>query len=115
MRLLRGRAGLLMVALLAGSVPSAAQMGFDRAGGDYAHFVVRSGDPAQCAARCDRDPHCRAWSFTYPHMAGPDAICWLKNEVVRPAPNPCCASGVRGSGVLESRSQAVEFSIDRVG
>ena len=43
-----------------------AQVGFDRLGADYASFPLRSGDPAQCAARCDRDTRCRAWAFSYP-------------------------------------------------
>jgi hypothetical protein len=32
-----------------------AQVGFDRPGDDYNSAPVRSGDPAACAARCDRD------------------------------------------------------------
>src|SRR5258708_19506343 len=58
---------------------SGAQVGFDRHGGDYANFPVRSGDPAICAARCDRDARCRAWSFNYP-SADPPAVCWLKSQ-----------------------------------
>ena len=46
-----------------------AQTGFDRPGGDYSNFAVRSGDPAACAARCERDGRCRAWSFSYPRTA----------------------------------------------
>ena len=47
--------------------PACAQVDFDRPGGDYASFPMRSGDPAQCAARCERDARCRAWAFSYPH------------------------------------------------
>ena len=39
--------------ILAGQVH--AQSGFDRRGGDYLRFEIRSGDPAVCAARCERD------------------------------------------------------------
>jgi hypothetical protein len=35
--------------------PVSAQVGFDRRGSDYTSFPVRSGDPAACAARCDRE------------------------------------------------------------
>src|SRR5713101_3170352 len=59
---------------------SRAQVGFDRHGGDYANFPVRSGDPTICAARCDRDARCRAWSFNYP-TADRAAVCWLKSQV----------------------------------
>ena len=43
-----------------------AQSGYDRRGGDYMSFKIRNGDPAVCAARCERDARCRAWSFSYP-------------------------------------------------
>jgi hypothetical protein len=97
-------------------LPSAslAQVGFDRHGGDYASFPVRSGDPALCAARCDRDSRCRAWSFNYP--AGDDqAVCWLKSQVPPRVEDSGTASGVRGAGVIEPRHGAREFSIDRPG
>src|SRR4029077_97562 len=48
------------------AAPALAQSGFDRPGGDYANAAVPNGDPAVCAARCERDARCRAWSFSYP-------------------------------------------------
>lgn len=91
-----------------------AQVGFDRYGGDYASFTVRSGDPAVCSARCDRDSHCRAWSFSYPAGDHP-AECWLKNQVPPRVEDSMSVSGVRGSGVIEPRHGYREFSIDRPG
>ena len=105
--------GALMAMVAAG--PAAAQSGFDRRGGDYTNFQVRSGDPAECAARCERDARCRAWSFSYPATERALAICWLKAQVPRRAEDKCCVSGVRGGGVVEPRTRAVEFSIDRLG
>jgi len=87
--------------LLAG-VPARAQIGFDRPGADYTSSAERSADPAACAARCDRDNRCRAWSFVYPTV--PARI-----------ENPCCVSGVRGSGVIAPRGSRLEFGIDRLG
>src|SRR5216683_6133941 len=97
-------------------LPSAAraQVGFDRHGGDYANFPVRSGDPALCAARCDRDGRCRAWSFNYPNADRP-AVCWLKSQVPPRVEDSTSASGVRGAGVIEPRHGMREFSIDRTG
>jgi hypothetical protein len=96
-------------------LPARAQVGFDRQGGDYTNFVVRSGDPAQCAARCDRDSHCRAWSFNYPAGDRP-AVCWLKNQVPPRVEDSASASGVRGAGVIQPRQHGHrEFSIDRPG
>jgi hypothetical protein len=107
------RAVLLLLAVLA-TAGTHAQEAHDRPGGDYANFVVRSGDPAACSARCDREGRCKAWSFAYP-TATARGVCWLKSEVPNRVENPCCVSGVRGGGVIEPRSNAAEFGIDRTG
>lgn len=108
-------AGLIVLLGLAAAAPGRAQTGFDRYGGDYANFVVRSGDPSVCALRCDRDPRCRAWSFAYPDMVGPRGICYLKRSVPSRVENPCCVSGVRGGGVIEPRAGPIEYGIERTG
>ena len=79
-----------VVASLAAPLPAVGQAGFDRPGGDYASAVERSADPASCAARCDREPRCRAWSFVYPGSSGQNAVCWLKSQVPKRAENTCC-------------------------
>jgi hypothetical protein len=104
----------LLIVLAASSAAALAQAGFDRPGRDYASFIIRSGDPAICAARCDREPRCRAWSFSYPAGAGDVAMCWLKAEIAPRAENSCCISGVKGVGVIEPLGPT-EFSIDREG
>ena len=105
-------------ALMAGLVlagAAQAQSGFDRRGGDYLKFDIRSGDPAECAQRCERDGRCQAWTFSYPRSEKAYAQCWLKNKVVPRFEDRCCVSGVRGAGVIESRKGPVEPAIDRVG
>jgi len=106
----------LTAACLPVFVPSAAraQVGFDRRGDDYANFPVRSGDPAVCAAHCDRDSRCKAFSFSYP-TRDHQAECWLKNEVPPRVEDTGAASGVRGAGVIEPRQRYREFSTDRPG
>ena len=104
-----------IVVLLTQSPRAMAQAGFDRPGGDYTSFAVRSGDPAVCAARCEREGRCRAWSFSYPLTAGHGAVCWLKNSVTARVENNCCISGVRGAAVAEPRNETAEFAIDRQG
>jgi PAN domain len=104
--------GLLIV--LAGTLAEA-QVGFDRPGGDYASFPVRAGDPAQCAARCERDGRCRAWAFSYPATESASAVCWLKSRVMPRVASTCCVSGVRGTGVIEPRIGPIEFDVDRNG
>ncbi|MGB7038087.1 MAG: PAN domain-containing protein [Xanthobacteraceae bacterium] len=72
------------------------------------------GDPAVCAAHCERDKNCKSWSFSYPD-SGSQAMCHLKREVVPPKASTCCVSGVHGAGVIEPRAGATEYSIDRYG
>src|ERR1700755_353687 len=106
----------LCAAALAVATPRAlAQAGFDRPGGNYPSVRIRSGDPAACAARCERENRCQAWSFSYPATAGAGAICWLKTQVTTRVENACCTSGVRGSGVIEPRTGGIEVAIDRQG
>jgi hypothetical protein len=106
-------AGLLIA--LAALDQAQAQVGFDRLGSDYTSFPLRSGDPAQCAARCERDQRCRAWAFSYPVTENAIAVCWLKSRVPPRVASSCCVSGVRGAGVIEPRSDPIEFGIDRIG
>jgi len=115
--LLSGVVGLALTALSV--IPCSGQTGFDRPGGDYARFTISSGDPELCAARCDRDARCRAWTFSYPGTAAlggsTAATCWLKSQVKPLVENRCCASGVKGAALREIRPGQVENSIDRVG
>jgi PAN domain-containing protein len=115
MRTLAHWLGVLALAGLALQGPAAAQLGFDRRGGDYTSFAIRNGDPSACAARCERDARCRAWSFSYPRTANALATCWLKNRVLPRNEDQCCVSGVRGAGVVEPRQGTAEYSIDRFG
>jgi hypothetical protein len=111
-----GRIGIAALLVLAVTASAArAQTGFDRHGGDYTSFQVRSGDPAVCAQRCDREARCRSWSFAYPGTIGPRAVCYLKADVPTRKEDACCVSGVRGGGVTEPRSGPIEHGIDRAG
>ena len=92
-----------------------AQNGFDRRGGDYLKFDIRSGDPQLCAQRCEADGRCQAWTFAYPRSDKTFAQCWLKDKVAPRFEDKCCVSGVRGAGVVESRKGPAEISIDRFG
>jgi hypothetical protein len=104
---------ILAMSALAGTAE--AQLGYDRPGGDYRRFTVRSGDPAACAARCERESRCRAWSFSYPRTERAVATCWLKSRVTRRVPKTCCVSGVRGERLIGPQIGEIEFSLDRFG
>jgi PAN domain len=115
--LIVGFAVLLAAAIgtvMRGVTPALAQAGYDRPGGDYSSASVPGGDPATCAARCERDKNCKSWSFSYP-ASGTPATCYLKHDVVPPVTSSCCVSGVRGAGVIEPQAGATEYSIDRYG
>lgn len=113
---LRGLLSCLIMALLVALIaPARAQTGFDRPGGDYQSFAVRPADPAICAARCEREGRCRAWSFAYPRTVTAGAICYLKAQVTARVANACCVSGVKGAGVPERTGGPIENSIDRTG
>jgi hypothetical protein len=105
----------VLIAVLVWSVPAHAQVGTDRPGSDYASFTVRSGDPGQCAARCERDQRCLACAFSYPLTEATTAMCWLKSKVAPRIDAACCVSGVRGTGVIEPRNDLIEFGVDRFG
>jgi hypothetical protein len=115
MRAFRPSFAALVVTAILGAAGAFAQSGFDRPGGDYTSAPVASGDPAVCAARCERDKNCRSWSFSYPPASGEAAMCWLKRDVVPRVPAICCVSGVRGGGVVEPHEGEIEYSTDRVG
>jgi hypothetical protein len=115
MRPLVNLCGALALAAQALSCQAQAQMGFDRRGGDYTSFPIRTGDPALCAARCEREARCLAWSFSYPRSENTLSVCWLKSNVPPRIEDKCCVSGVRGAGVVEPRIGPTEFSIDRLG
>jgi hypothetical protein len=108
-------AGVLALMLVLGPSTGWGQARFDRPGGDYASARVRSGDPAVCATRCERDSRCRAWSFTYPRSHIREAVCYLKNVVPPAKPDDCCISGVRGAALAQSSQGSLEFAIDRFG
>ena len=106
---------VVLLLVLALTSPAQAQSGFDRRGGDYTSFAIRNGDPALCAARCEREARCLAWAFSYPRSENAHSICWLKSKVPPRVEDKCCVSGVRGAGVVEPRTGPVEYSIDRLG
>jgi hypothetical protein len=106
---------VVALGLLLPSLAAQAQSGYDRRGGDYLKFEIKTGDPAVCAARCERDARCRAWSFSYPRTENATSVCWLKNKVTPRVEAKCCISGVRGAGVIEPAHGPVEYSIDRTG
>lgn len=67
----------------------------DRPGSDYRNFNLAEARPALCAAQCEADYACRAYTYVRPGVQGPQARCWLKGSVPAPRPSDCCVSGTK--------------------
>jgi PAN domain. len=71
------------------------EFGVDRNGGDYRQFELPADSSGKsCAAACEAEEDCRAWTYVRPGYVGPSAVCYLKNRITRPLHKPCCVSGV---------------------
>jgi hypothetical protein len=70
------------------------ELGVDRAGSDFTSFPLPDGDPGACAAACEADSRCAAWTFTKPGVQAAEAMCWLKNAAPAAVANGCCISGL---------------------
>ena len=68
---------------------------FDRMGGDYLNFDLRTPRAATCQMRCMRDYRCKAWTYVKPGVQGRFARCWLKSTVPQGHPSNCCISGTK--------------------
>jgi PAN domain len=67
----------------------------DRVGGDYRSFETPPDPHAKaCAAACQAESHCRAWTYRRPGYGVAAARCYLKETVKPPHHRPCCISGV---------------------
>ncbi len=71
------------------------EFAIDRAGGDYRSFDTTS-DPRgkTCAAACQAELRCRAWTYRRPGYGAALSRCYLKDVIKPPRNRPCCISGV---------------------
>ena len=74
---------------------------YDFFGSDIAGSIVSTAD--QCAAACNANASCQAWTFVTAGRMGPSARCFLKSPVPAPAfnatcpTNTACMSGLKRS------------------
>src|SRR5947207_2957249 len=89
---------LVTLALLASAgapTPARAQANFDRPGGDYRNFEIKSGEGDEpCKAACVADNKCRAWTYARPGYVGRAAHCFLKKDIKPPRRKAGFISGV---------------------
>ena len=87
----------------------------DRPGSDYNSFDLPAADPQMCAARCQQDGRCHAFTYVSPGIQGANARCWLKHR----APNPQGGRAGLVSGVLRQGGSSLNTSfqpdMDRPG
>lgn len=71
------------------------EFSIDRAGGDYRNFETAAEPRGKtCAAACQADTRCRAWTYRRPGYGMAVPRCYLKNIIKPPHHRPCCISGV---------------------
>jgi hypothetical protein len=61
---------------------------YDLFGSDITSLDVQTAD--QCAAACNGNSNCLAWTFVRAGLKGPSARCYLKNPVPQPSWNNVC-------------------------
>jgi hypothetical protein len=67
----------------------------DRVGGDYRSFEATTEPRGEaCAAACQADSRCRAWTYRRPGYGTAAGHCYLKEAIKPPHRRPCCISGV---------------------
>ena len=79
-----------------GRPPEGMEINIARPGLDFDNFDLPDPEPHLCQDACNRNDHCRAWTYVKPGVQGDHARCWLKNPVPPAERNECCISGVKG-------------------
>lgn len=70
--------------------------------GGVAHYIDNA---VACESTCDGTPGCVGWTWVKPGVQGPQAVCWIKKQIVHTMQSNCCISGYRGD-----RTAAVSVS-----
>lgn len=71
------------------------EFAIDRAGGDYRSFdTVADPHGKACAAACQSEARCRAWTYRRSGYGTAVPRCYLKDTIKPPRHRPCCISGV---------------------
>jgi hypothetical protein len=74
---------------------SGLEVDVNRRGGDYRHYDLPSNNPNQCRDDCMNDPKCKSFTYLRPSYWGPNAHCFLKENIPGATAESCCISGVK--------------------
>ncbi len=66
----------------------------DRPGSDFTNFDLAAANPDLCRTACRNNSVCIGWTYVRPGIQGPNARCWLKNDLPAAHASDCCTSGV---------------------
>jgi hypothetical protein len=61
--------------------------------GGVAYYIDNA---VACESTCDGTPDCAGWTWVKPGLQGPQAVCWIKKQIVSTRRSNCCISGYRG-------------------
>lgn len=88
-------AAAISVLLLSASPSVACGPNCDMPGdrGGVAHYINSA---VACESTCDGTPGCVGWTWVKPGVQGPQAVCWIKKQIVHTMRSNCCISGYRG-------------------
>lgn len=81
----------------------------DMMGGDKAAYYIH--DAGTCEAACDRAGDCRGWTWVKPGVQGPQAVCYLKNQLLPARRSDCCISGYRGDRSAAASMRQFRFDV----
>jgi hypothetical protein len=86
--------------------------GFDRPGGDYETFEQTGYHQSHelCRDACFSQPKCKSYTFVKPGVAGPKAVCRLKDSEPAPVEDLCCISAVKGGKPKKPAVQSLRLT-----
>jgi hypothetical protein len=64
--------------------------------GDRGGVAYSLDNAVACESTCDGTPNCVGWTWVKPGLQGPQAVCWIKKQIVATMRSNCCISGYRG-------------------
>ena len=73
-------------------------------GMDYRSRPLSGNDPLLCQDLCNGDAACKAWTFVKAGVQSARAVCWLKNDIPRPAHDINTVSGVKAGAKSANQS-----------
>jgi len=75
--------------------------------GGVAYYIDNA---VACESTCDGTPDCVGWTWVKPGLQGPQAVCWIKKQIVSTRRSNCCISGYRGDRTAAASVRQFAFN-----